>query len=205
VKRYRIVAVLATVLGLAPAHRAAAQEGELVGTALTVGYVALGGSAVFRLLEPAVPLTIGAEVRVSRANAGPLRGTLGALDSAGVTVRSAEGDVRVATGEVRGIRIYRGRESKWAQGFAIGFASGGVLGAATGFLSGDDDPGFLSFTAPEKAVIVGIAGAVAGSTLGAVIGLTIRGDHWRRVKRVNAAPVLERGAGTLHVGLRLRR
>lgn len=205
-KRFWSVAVVAITLVAAPAQRAVAQEGELIGTGLTVAYVALAGGAAYRLLEGRAPLAIGDEVRVSRANGGErVRGTLTAMDSAGVTVHSASGDVRVATGDVGRIQIYRGRESKWAPGFAIGFASGGVIGASGGFLSGDDEGGdFLSFTAPEKAVILGIAGAIAGSTVGALVGLAVRADHWQRAKRVDLAPVVERGAGAVRLGVRLR-
>lgn len=198
-------ATLAAALTIAPT-RGVRGQGEEIATAITIAYVVTGGAAVVRLLEPSVPAPLGAEVRVARVSGGePIRGELAARDSAGITIRSATGDVRIARQDVRRIQLYQGREGKWAQGFALGFAAGAVVGAAGGYLSGDDESeGFLSFTAPEKAVVLGLIGAATGSVLGAIIGLAVRGDHWRRVSRFGVAPAAGPSGGGMNLGLRLR-
>jgi hypothetical protein len=189
-----------TILSAAfPAQRARAQS-ELAGTAFTIAYVVTAGGTVVRLLEGPATLAPGAQIRMTRAPAldAPgarasrerIQGTLIATDSDSVAVRVESGEIRrVARSEIERLQLYRGVEPKWAQGFAMGFAIGAVVGAGGGFLSGDDPQDeFLAFSAPEKAVILGIAGAVTGSTLGAVIGLFNHGAHWQRA-RFGAAPI----------------
>jgi hypothetical protein len=57
-------------------------------------------------------------------------------------------------------------KSNMLKGMGIGTAVGGGLGALIGFASGDDPPGFLSFTASEKAG----AGAIVLGGLGFLVG-----------------------------------
>lgn len=61
------------------------------------------------------------------------------------------------------------------QGLGIGILAGAAFGALVGFADGDDPSGqFLSFTAGEKALLLGtgfgIMGAVTGAIVGGIIG-----------------------------------
>lgn len=62
------------------------------------------------------------------------------------------------------------RKGKIGRGVWIGALSGLATGAIIGFLSGDDDPGILSFNAEAKATGLGLTFAVLGSGIGALAG-----------------------------------
>jgi hypothetical protein len=64
---------------------------------------------------------------------------------------------------------------------AVGLVVGAVGGATLGFMSGDDPPGFLAFSAGEKALMMGTVFGVAGGVLGAAAGAISPGQKWERV------------------------
>jgi hypothetical protein len=53
----------------------------------------------------------------------------------------------------------------------FGALTGFVAGGLAGLISGDDPPGFLSFTAGEKALLYGLGFGVGGAGIGALEGL----------------------------------
>ena len=55
-------------------------------------------------------------------------------------------------------------------GMGKGFLIGAAGGAVVGLLSGDDPPGFLSLTAGDKALVLGITLGTGGVVIGAIIG-----------------------------------
>jgi hypothetical protein len=102
--------------------------------------------------------------------------------------------------KVRGERRPRGGGA--LRGFGYGLLAGGGGGAIIGYASGDDDPGFFTFTAEEKALIGAIAFGGMGAALGAVIGAAAPGYHWRSVMpaqvRVAPLPGARIGVGLTH-------
>lgn len=56
------------------------------------------------------------------------------------------------------------------KGFLLGAGIGAGVGIVVGFASGDDDPGWFSLTAKEKALIGGISLGVVGSLVGTILG-----------------------------------
>ncbi len=84
-------------------------------------------------------------------------------------------------------------------GILYGGGIGAVTGAALGLAAGDDPPSmFFSFTAEEKAVILGTYFGALGALTGAVIGLIAPPSYWVPVQlpaRATMAPALGRGAG----------
>ena len=62
------------------------------------------------------------------------------------------------------------RKGATGRGFLYGAVIGLGSGAIPGLLSGNDPPGFISFTAGQKAIIGGFAGAIAGTIIGGIIG-----------------------------------
>jgi hypothetical protein len=67
------------------------------------------------------------------------------------------------------------------RGAAIGTSLGGGLGAPTGLSSGDDEPGWVSFTAEDKAVLLAVPFGFAGLMMGAVIGRIAQTHKWESV------------------------
>lgn len=61
------------------------------------------------------------------------------------------------------------RKGKIGMGLGIGAGAGLVLGAITGYASGDDEPGFFSMTAEDKAVVSGILLVPVGAGIGALV------------------------------------
>ena len=56
------------------------------------------------------------------------------------------------------------------KGFFLGAGIGVGVGVIAGFISGDDDSGWFSFTAEEKALMGGISLGVVGSLVGTILG-----------------------------------
>ena len=62
------------------------------------------------------------------------------------------------------------RKGRIGRGFLHGALVGFFTGAIVGLLSGSDKPGFLSFSATDKAVIYGTLMTVPGAILGGITG-----------------------------------
>ena len=56
------------------------------------------------------------------------------------------------------------------RGLAIGAGTGLVLGVIGGYADGDDEPGFLSLTAEDKAIGLGFTMLTIGGGIGAIVG-----------------------------------
>ena len=48
--------------------------------------------------------------------------------------------------------------------------TGFIVGGFVGLVSGDDEPGWFSFTAEEKALILGVLGTAPGAIIGGIVG-----------------------------------
>lgn len=134
----------------------------------------------------AVPLTgtlfgQGKEVRVLLNNGQEIEGELLSVRDSSLVVSTLEDfdpDDQVA--QTRGIitlgnqeilRVVLKGESKILKGMGLGTLIGGGFGAALGFASGDDPPGWFSLTAGEKSVAGGIVFGAVGFIIGTVAGL----------------------------------
>jgi hypothetical protein len=67
-------------------------------------------------------------------------------------------------------------------GLLLGALTGFVIGGFVGLVSGDDEPGWFSFTAEEKAVILGVLGTAPGLFIGGIVGsakvkIPIKGNY----------------------------
>jgi hypothetical protein len=96
----------------------------------------------------------------------------------GVVLRPAEGGFVPAHTVVRVVQIRRGRGA--FEGFAATGGVGLVLGALIGYGSGDDhctDFCILTFTAGEKAMILGTTMGLAGGLVGLIVGAAL-GSHF---------------------------
>ncbi len=107
-------------------------------------------------------------------------------------------DVSLELSEIDSVRIIR--KAKVLQGMGIGLATGAATGALIGFASGNDEPGWFSFTAGEKAAVAGAALGTLGLILGAIFGAAAGSDQTLAVagtfgsKRVGVLVSLSRKA-----------
>ena len=62
------------------------------------------------------------------------------------------------------------RKNKIGRDILVGAVTGLVTGGLMGFASGDDPPGWFSFSAEQKAAMLGVPLSVFGAGIGAIIG-----------------------------------
>ncbi len=62
------------------------------------------------------------------------------------------------------------RRGAMLRGALIGAAIGAGIGIITGYASGDDEPGWFSFTKEEKAAVLGVGFAIPGVIIGGIVG-----------------------------------
>jgi len=88
--------------------------------------------------------------------------------------------LRVPLSSIGSLAVRRSRTSGRgaARGAGIGFLIGGGTGALIGLMSGDDPPGFMSFSAGEKAVVLGGALGLLGTLIGVIGGASNPGQRW---------------------------
>lgn len=83
----------------------------------------------------------------------------------------AGAEIRI--GDVARVRVMK--KSHWLPGLGLGLLIGGASGAVLGLLSGDDQSGFLPFSAGQKAaggaLGLGLLGAPVGGIIGAITGI----------------------------------
>jgi hypothetical protein len=135
----------------------------------------------------------GARVRVQTIDAEQIEGELLVVRPDKIVICKIYGTEKeslvanpdeILTLPVNDIRyiIVRGRRNT-AKGFFVGFLTGSGLGALFGFASGDDPPGFLSFSAGQKAVMFGVVLGVIGGVGGTILGY-VQSTSDRRVEPV---------------------
>ena len=138
------------------------------------------------------PVSPGDRVRVwtaidARGNpvGRPTVGTLSLWTADSVVVDTGKnGGVTIPRSMVTRVDQSLGRRSRGRsalRGAGFGLLIGGVGGAFSGLISGDDEPGWFAFTAEEKALIGGIAFGGMGTVLGGVIGALAPTDQWEQI------------------------
>lgn len=112
----------------------------------------------------------GAEVLVQKKDGQRVIAELLAVKDGRLILMDAStfSDVTCAVEDIRSIRIVK--RAKVLKGLGLGSLTGGVAGSGLGFLSGNDKPGFLSFTAGQKALIFGVGLAAMGGIIGGISG-----------------------------------
>jgi hypothetical protein len=132
-------------------------------------------AVVLLALSFAVPLAAGekrkgAEVLIHKKDGQMIKAELLAVKEDRLILMDASDstDVTCTVEDIQSLRIVK--RAKIMKGLGIGSLSGGIAGSSLGLLSGNDEPGFMSFTAGQKAAILGIGLAVMGGVIGAVSG-----------------------------------
>lgn len=175
----RVWSLVCGALVVAP-NVARAQSGEAIAGTILAGYGLLSISAIVRLVGGPgdANVVVGSLVHLSTPTE-VIEGRVLALSTDSLIVEALGQRRAVTRTQIQGLRVDVGQQSKWAQGWAIGLASGAGLGIVTGFASGDDHNGSdIQLNADQKALLLGIGLGVLGSTIGAAIGAATRQQTW---------------------------
>jgi hypothetical protein len=93
--------------------------------------------------------------------------------------------LEVPLSTVTRLAVHRGLRSPGEgamRGAGYGFLVGAGTGVAAGVLQGDDPPeNFISFSAADKALILGAVMGGVGAAVGAIAGHRSPGDRWERL------------------------
>lgn len=105
----------------------------------------------------------------------------------------------LALRDIDSLEVQTGRGStgnEFFKGAGWGFLIGAVIGAIAGYLDGDDPPGFLSYTAGEKATMIGVVLGLVGAAIGGIRALIVGADTWTSVplSEVRGVPPPDYGA-----------
>ncbi len=120
---------------------------------------------------------------------GPLRVSL-----------ARKGDTLTVSRDATGLAVMT-RASRKSSGRFLGAVVGLVIGGGIGLAQGDDPPGWISFSAQEKAVALGMTGA----SLGFLIGwIAAPGAEWRAIGPTGEQSRLGVAVRARSAGLRFR-
>ncbi len=135
-------------------------------------------------LEPTFAQTYPSEVKVYNVKIyfygykKPIKGTFFTYSDSTITIINTKSKTAISSGsykivdysinEITELRVRR--KGKIVSTAMIGGLICGSTGALIGLASGDDEPGLLSFTAEEKAGLIGVPFFVIGSGIGAIAG-----------------------------------
>jgi hypothetical protein len=122
-------------------------------------------------------------VALPRPGARPI-GRLVAVDDDAITVRfdGQRQAFRVPRPLIAGLEVNRGGRPRVLRKMAAGAGVGALAGILIGVASGNDDPGFMSFTAEEKAMVAGVGLGILGAGIGTIVGLAQPRARWVRVE-----------------------
>lgn len=109
--------------------------------------------------------------------------------------------VRVAIDSLSTLEVRR-RQSRGAgavRGAIVGGAIGVSVGALVGFVSGDDEPGLLAFSAGDKAMVFGAFFGLAGVGIGSLAGAATGVQKWEPVALHGGVGVMRMRGGAMAV------
>jgi hypothetical protein len=119
----------------------------------------------------------GAEVLILKKDGQRIKAELLAVKEGRLILMDASNfsDVTCAVEDIQSLCLVK--RTKILKGLGLGSLSGGIAGSGLGLLSGNDKPGFMSFTAGQKAVLLGLGLAAMGGIIGGVSGAIIGIDE----------------------------
>ncbi len=166
---------------------------------VTLIILGLVGSLPFSLAAQALDsLSSGQRVRLLTGSRSPwMVGTIVAVDADSLHLRLSDttGQVAIKRGAITRLEVSRGMRSSTGSEARTGLLIGAGVGAVAGLASGNDQSGFIRFTAGQKALFLGVAGGGVGALLGLIIGSQPH-EHWDRVSLRDARITLvPHGAG----------
>lgn len=181
----------------------------LLGAASLLAALAIPPSLAAAQATPSVQE--GSRVRLTVPSLG-LDGDVGTVEDAGERALVVRFDfpwrtARVERADIERMEVSVRRERRVLRKVGIGALAGAGTGAVVGLLSGDDEGGFINFTAEEKALMLGSAMGVLGGVVGLVAGIVVRHDVWKGAAvpprpGAKVHPIVEADGGALRLGLR---
>jgi len=167
---------------------------------VTLVILGLVGSFPLRLATQATgSLGLGQRVRLrTESSSSWVTGTILALDADSVRLLLSDttGQLSIRRGAITRLEVSRGMKSSAGSGARTGLLIGAAFGALVFVGSGDDQSGWFSPTAGEKALLVGVTGGV-GALVGSIAGSSVH-ERWRRVSLAEArVALLPRGAALM--------
>jgi hypothetical protein len=88
---------------------------------------------------------------------------------------SSTAGIGIRIGDAAQLKVLK--KSKALNGLGSGFLFGGAVGGGIGFLSGDDEPGWFSMTAGQKAMALGLGLGLVGAAIGGLGGAAMGMDE----------------------------
>ncbi len=152
----------------------------------------------------ALPLDSVTKLEVSRGRRLSSQGAaIGAAIGGGFLLYASRNAAAGALGAGLGALLGGSRRARMEAG--IGLLAGAFSGAFIGLASGDDPPGFFSFTAVEKAALGAFVLGGLGGVIGLIAGTVSPGEAWEQVPlvrlRLGFAPQRD---GRLGIGASVR-
>jgi hypothetical protein len=123
----------------------------------------------------------GSRVQVVSTVAGKVRGSLGQIDEASLTLQREDGGaIVIPRTSIVKVDVSLGRTRQTKKGMLIGLVSGAVLGGALLLLDSEECSTGVEVSCQSDAHWVGSM-ALAGVVHGAWIGALVKGDQWASV------------------------
>lgn len=121
-------------------------------------------------------------VRFSGMEDQVIEGSLQGIEENDLLILPSEGKEvsRIPMGQVREFRVRRGSKTQALRGLGLGLVSGALVGGLIGLAHGDDESGFIRFSAGENAAMGAVGFGLIGGVSGLVIGAVSRTDRWER-------------------------
>ena len=145
-------------------------------------------------------LSPGKRIRVqTESSSSWVIGTILALDvdSLRLLLADTTHEVSIKRNSITRLEVSDSVKSSAGRKALQGFVIGTALGAIAGVASGDDQSGFIRFTAGEKAGMLGIVGGGLGALLGALAGSSVH-ERWSSLPVAGVhATLTPRGAGLM--------
>ena len=137
-----------------------------------------------------LPLASVQELEVRRRLGRSGKGAAIGATIGGVLLGASRGPVAGVVGA--GLGALLGSSPSARKGAVIGFLVGALSGSVLGAASGDDPPGWFSFTAEEKVVMEAIGFGLVGGAIWSIVGAVLPAHHWEEIPldrvRVSFAP-----------------
>jgi hypothetical protein len=158
-------------------------------TILSALALGIACSAVSPAQAP-VSLNAGSRIRIRTQDSTRILILVGFSTDSVVVRHAADAPLEtLPLSQIRRLEVSAGKRTPgqgMRRGLGLGLLIGGGTGIVLGLADGDDDPGIVSFTAGEKAMMGGLFLGGLGGIAGLITGGTYPGEQWQRASTTGA-------------------